>query len=187
MLKCCVESHIAVYCDPPIKCNLSFVGLLSISSCMPYTLHPFTHFSQYNLRSIATSFEHQPLCMCSSMCDKANFGAFWLSWTLVFHNVNFHHFNFTYNIYISVLDTFNNGKLVLIQPIHCVLAIETCGEKIAKWIILVVNKRFVVAIFGQLTTETLLSKSKMICLNIFLAMGCNGQVATNDCNGQVFF
>lgn len=118
MLKCCGESHNAVYCDPPIKCNSSFMGLLSISSCMPYTLHRFPHSSQYSLRW-QHAFEHHAICMRSSICNKANFGAFWLSWTFIFHNVNFHHSNFTYNIYILMLHIVINRKLVHYNcPLH---------------------------------------------------------------------
>jgi hypothetical protein len=60
------------------------------------------------------------------------------------------------------------------------LSVAIRGEKMHKQTILVVNWRLLVVVFGELANQNDFFVH-------FLAMNCNGQVATYGCNGQVFF
>ena len=75
-----------------------------------------------------------------------------------------------------------------ITTVRCNLAIATHGKKIHLTNkILTINRRFLVVMFGQQVTRTLRFTIKMTYICILISVSCNDQVATDGCDGQVFF
>lgn len=78
-------------------------------------------------------------------------------------------------------------EILSITNVRCALAIATYGTKMHKWIILVVNRRFIYCTFWISTDQKLTVYNKNKLFMHFLATSCNGQAAKDACNGQDFF